>query len=491
MTKRTSLIYEDFEDLAISSDEYISDVRLNQTFGKLIKNDIALSPYNSERPHIWECRWFNNSKIAGYPIGYAVWLNTENQYDFIVQKSNEIYQYAKNNSYLASIIKPFDHGSKDIFELYANILTGYIDSNLTTPLQPLFDIGQLSSSTQIYISKIDNNKRSPTEDLCYPEAQRVWKPFIKSIDLISEMISSYQTSLYERHIENYHFGEDLSHDPQHTFLTSYLTRDLSNLDAIQTCQEHIKACDLVGFDSVKYYVADKNTASVDISSINGYHDGLYVYEQTSAIIHSFVSTALSTEEFPESVIKDTNIYMLSTVSTSYLSCVVTGDKIIYDVPTKWFKLWHSGLLEHGGVVNVHDSGSYLLKIAFDWKFNETSGAITTQYTAPIYNYPTTENSFYQNYSQIELEHSEYNSSRNFIEPYRYSVDFTPMTYRNPQFEGNELPSIGYATTPTNGVYLNKEVIEMKNDYIQLKLYVNRPGYYSYYIRGFKTDNYEI
>jgi hypothetical protein len=27
--------------------------------------------------NVWECKWYNNNKISGYPKGHAVWVNTE------------------------------------------------------------------------------------------------------------------------------------------------------------------------------------------------------------------------------------------------------------------------------------------------------------------------------------------------------------------------------------------------------------------------------
>lgn len=55
------------------------------------------------------------------------------------------------------------------------------------------------------------------------------------------------------------------------------------------------------------------------------------------------------------------------------------------------------------------------------------------------------------------------------------------------------------TTDASGKYdiaakkvsLTKEVVEMKNDYVVLKLGIRSPGFYSYYVRGFKTNNYTI
>lgn len=72
------------------------------------------------------------------------------------------------------------------------------------------------------------------------------------------------------------------------------------------------------------------------------------------------------------------------------------------MPSKWFRLWSSGLLEHGGYIKAEHTGDYLVKIPFDWEFKKKKTIDGKEqivsFSAPIYNYPTTEFSFYQNYS---------------------------------------------------------------------------------------------
>lgn len=68
---------------------------MNTALGKLVKNDLALNPYNFGIPLLWECKWYNNPAVKGYSKGSAVWLNTEDVEEFIKQKHEVIYNYAK------------------------------------------------------------------------------------------------------------------------------------------------------------------------------------------------------------------------------------------------------------------------------------------------------------------------------------------------------------------------------------------------------------
>jgi hypothetical protein len=93
----------------------------------LLENDFSIvSPIKME-PEIWECKWFNNINISGYSQGDVCWINTEDVDEFIENRHNVIYEYAKNNVYLQNVIKPFQRNNQEINELYRNVLSGYHD----------------------------------------------------------------------------------------------------------------------------------------------------------------------------------------------------------------------------------------------------------------------------------------------------------------------------------------------------------------------------
>lgn len=175
-----------------------------------------------------------------------------------------------------------------------------------------------------------------------PVEQRKWATFIKDEKLADEIIETFKSSMYDDHIKNYHLGK-YSHDLGSDLVKSWLKTDFSNIDpsAKQTYQTHVNPSSTYGLDVVKYYVSDRNTITSEVA------DG--------------------------------------TIQT-------------YDVPKRWFRLWSSGLLEHGGYVNAEYAANYLVKIPFDWQFKKKKviSGIEKLVTiaAPTYNYPTTEYSFY-------------------------------------------------------------------------------------------------
>ena len=428
------LPYNDISQIAISADQYISDVTLNAALGKLVKNDLALNPYSSSIPSIWECKWYNNPAAKGYSKGSVVWLNTEDVEEFINQNHEVIYRYAKSNVYVGSVISAYDNTSKESFELYVSILSGYQGPGMSSPLPPLFDLGQLSAKAQVYISLADDNKRPPSQDILLPVDQQKWMPFVKDEAQADKIIDEFKSSLYDDHVKNYHLGKR-SHDVDSDLVKSWLKTDFSNIDssAKQVYQAHVNPTSTYGLDTVKYYVADRNTT-------------------TKVIADGSVQT--------------------------------------YDVPTRWFRLWSSGLLEHGGYVSIDGATDYLVKIPFDWMFAKKKTVSGKEQLvnikAPVYNYPTTTYSFYQNYTQIENSTKVYDSAKNFMHTYRYVIDVTPMSNAVPVIDAS-----GKYNIASENVSMTKEVVEMKNEYIVLKLGVRSPGFYSYYVRGFKTNDYVI
>ena len=70
--------------------------------------------------------------------------------------------------------------------------------------------------------------------------------------------------------------------------------------------------------------------------------------------------------------------------------------------------------------------------------------------------------------------------------YRYVIDITPMATAVPTSS-----AAGKYDIAARKVSVTKEVVEMKNNYVVLKLGLKQPGFYSYYVRGIKTDSYTI
>jgi len=139
-----SLKYNDNSDIFINRDENVTDVRLNKSFYRLIENDQNLSPSKQSEPQIWECRWYSDQNVRGYDKGYAVWLNTEEEKEFLDNKADDIYKYLKKHPYFTDV-KEYDKKNRESYELYHSVLTGYVREGQSEKLQPIFFLGELSN----------------------------------------------------------------------------------------------------------------------------------------------------------------------------------------------------------------------------------------------------------------------------------------------------------------------------------------------------------
>lgn len=248
----------DLNDILIKGTQKITSSVLNKSFQKLLENDFSIvSPIKME-PVIWECKWFNNTNISGYSQGDVCWINTEDVDEFIENRHNVIYDYAKNNVFLKNVIEPFQANNQEINELYRNILSGYQDNYSSIQLEPLFELGNITKQSQIRISKIDNNKHSVFDD-------DYWMDFFIRDQFEDDLKTIFDESI-KKHLEAYHLScEDIS-------LSDYADYSLSNVSKIQNLQKHV--CDYhtninTGLDYIKSESEEYSTldfVEADISS---------------------------------------------------------------------------------------------------------------------------------------------------------------------------------------------------------------------------------
>ena len=158
---------------------------------------------------------------------------------------------------------------------------------------------------------------------------------------------------------------------------------------------------------------------------------------------------------------------------------------------QWFRLWKSGLLEHGGIVKVggssHDCGinnasARLYTVNLGWDY---SGK-----TAPVYDFPAAGvNGFYSHDNQIYTgsgDAVDYTMKLDALgRQRRYMVDITPVM------------SLTWGVTPPGGPYWKvdcdrftrfpgKDVTDMNNGSFTF-LYSPGIDMYSYYVKGFTVN----
>lgn len=265
------------DEILIKDDQKITDKTINNSFQKLIENDFSIFSNSDMEPQIWECKWFNNPNEKGYSQGDAFWLNTESIDDLVISKHSQIYEYARNNSYLKDKIKKYEYNNAEIHELYKNILSGYYDRKYNIRLSALFEIGDLKEKTQIRISKIDNNKYSIFDD-------NYWMDFFVREGSIENLDSIFNNVLSD-HIEKYHLsGENVN-------LDDYANIEMNNISKVQKLMNH--TCEIhnstrYGFD---YLISNEieygdNVILVDILSVYDYSTISNWYELTGDTVYT-------------------------------------------------------------------------------------------------------------------------------------------------------------------------------------------------------------
>ena len=161
----------------------------------------------------------------------------------------------------------------------------------------------------------------------------------------------------------------------------------------------------------------------------------------------------------------------------------------FDGLIKWFRLWQSGLLEHGGIVDVTrpnglDSIEYnkkFYKVVFNWPYSEG--------TAPIYDYlRISELDFYRKGLNIktDVDSVKYDYSQTCDPQSRYTISITPLLT-------NTTPDNNLYEPYTDGKQIGiKEITDVKNSSFCFKFNSNSTNkiykYYSYYVRGLTTLN---
>ena len=157
-----------------------------------------------------------------------------------------------------------------------------------------------------------------------------------------------------------------------------------------------------------------------------------------------------------------------------------------DNSVKWFRIWSSGFLEHGGTVDVenpagkdtdeygHTKGEFFT-VGFDWQYDNNLAAPTFDYQSGSIE------GFHFADSQITTgtddEKVPYDDTAELAPSPRYVVSLTPH---------NTGDAVYASMDDRYGVYNTKEVLSIKNK--SFTFVVNRDcRYYSYYASGFTTN----
>ena len=158
---------------------------------------------------------------------------------------------------------------------------------------------------------------------------------------------------------------------------------------------------------------------------------------------------------------------------------------------KWYKVWKSGYLEHGGIVKndstqasrMNDSlpyGQKFYKVNLAWNAEGSS-------TAPSYRYSINSGGFYMEANSLDVDSSmkyDLEDIGRVIDPAnRYNIQITPLMLD----ESKKPYQTMHPANKTNGVYyLAKDIVSITNSSFCFLLDPD-VSYYSYYTSGFASN----
>jgi hypothetical protein len=137
--------------------------------------------------------------------------------------------------------------------------------------------------------------------------------------------------------------------------------------------------------------------------------------------------------------------------------------------SKWYRLWNSGLLEHGGIISATwTSGSVEVKLNWTDSNNET---------APVFIYTESPASFYGMYSDFD-DGSKISSANALNQNLRYVLEITPLLSAS---------AVPYGMPDQFNNYTAAEACYLTNSSFSIKLTKNSTRVFSYYVRGFSSS----
>ena len=149
---------------------------------------------------------------------------------------------------------------------------------------------------------------------------------------------------------------------------------------------------------------------------------------------------------------------------------------------KWYRVWSSGMLEHGGIVtttNPGQAGDSLIDENTHYKVNLNWPCSSG--TAPSYRYPMSSNGFYFDGSSITIGTNTSNMNdmgRQLSQEDHYVVQLTPIV-------GNTVP-YSYLNGGNTPYYMSNDINRMTNS--SFCFLINKESTtYSYHVQGFVTN----
>lgn len=302
-------------------------------------------------------------------------------------------------------------------------LSGYFDG--ATRYESIYSIGDILSSVQIMTSLCADNKTDPAD----PAMSSAWEPFFKtnSEQKLSGEIMDYLSAAFDRALVN-----------------------------------HLSVCHLMSdggmllADAVSAEYLDASLDNIPGSARQWFGSHLYRNGDDREMLKGFDSVKTFVR------------------------------RTFADGLVKWFRLWESGYLEHGGIIDAQrpditeDQTAYdgdCVRVNLNWSYAGLSAA-------PCYDFPRTGlEPFYKKDSVIDMTGV----------PRQYQVDGNVYISGRYTVKTSDIRSSSYPVSPAgsrfagSGCYLTNEVNTMNNDSF-CALRNSGTERISYYCSGFTYSN---
>lgn len=411
--------------------DLVDKSELDRAAGVMVMNDNNLLPQSGIKPSIWCCKWYNavltprNKSSYCYNKGDMVWLNTEDLEEFARNNKDYICSVAQKNGTLAPLLTKAQSGSST--ELL-NFLMKVVSGKITGNADklPLYCLGDISQKTKIRVSLSSENDHLPTDDAW-------WRDFF--VDTSDTRFSNELEDVFRKLLSNY----------------------------IKT---HLEQYHLSGIQD--WWREQNDGKTQQLSS-------LY-------LLKDFSNASNYQEYSPAPGTTDSGFDYV--VYYHHKTYDAVDNKIC-----KWFRVWKSGFLEHGGIVkndedaakSIGDSfeyGANCYQVNLNWYYNGSS-------IAPVYQYATALTGFY--YEDFDLEFGDGETYAQELvgtqlDPEsRYTVQVTPILDTSAQ------PYATLHTSSKNAMwYLSREVNTICNSSFRFVL-DSDIKYYSYKVNGFSPN----
>ncbi len=425
-----------YSTVKLAKVDAIDKQQIDSAAGVMVQNDNSLLPQSGVKPTIWCCRWYNTPLSEHNKSSYCY-----SKGDMVWLNTEDLEQFAlSNKDYIVSVAKK------------------------NSILAPLLDQAQRGGTSELvqFLEDVTSGKITGNSDKL---------PLYCIGDILQPAKIRVSLSANNDHLPTDNgWWRDFFVDTNGAKLANQLESKFYEL-LDNYCSNHLKQYHLSGIQD--WWREQNGGASQSLSS--------------QFLLKDFSNVTDVQEYQPAPGTTDNGLDYVVYYHHKFYG---NGDTC------KWFRVWKSGYLEHGGVVKNEQAVAVQMEDAFvnqspttmryncyevnlAWKYNNGTA------TAPSYTYPTALTGFYYDDCKLDFgggeAYAQEKTSLQLDPESRYSVQVTPLIRQD---------AAPYATMHVSRQnakwYMSREVNTMCNSSFRFIL-DDDVEYYSYKVTGFSQN----